>query len=168
MSATLVAVLLALTGCTAESGVDTTVSRAELESQVAALYPPKNERTVVTVACSGDLDAEVGATQDCHLDVDGDPADVRVRVTSVAGDRTEFEATPILTAERVAQTVMAALVEERFDVDSVECAAELVGIVGEQVTCRVAPVQGRGVVEVTVTAVTGLAVDFTYEVLDKS
>lgn len=159
-------ILLALPGC-AEQPVDLAVDRSALEEQVAQLYPTSDESSPVTVSCAGELLAQVGATQDCELDVAGEPADVRVSVSEVTEGVAEIEIVPVVPAVRVAETLRASLVEEGWEVDSVECPAELLGVVDDQVTCTASPLPDGGAVEATVTSVTGLDVDFRYQVLTR-
>jgi hypothetical protein len=161
----LLACAAALTGCSFSVGGADAVEAAELEKQVAGLYTPDDPDAEVTADCKGDLDAEVDATQDCHLEVGEETADVRVVVTSVDGDEVDFEATPFLPAERVAETIQQSLEDQGFPVDSLECEDELMGEEDATVTCTVAPADGEGRIEATVTSVDGLLVNFNYEVV---
>lgn len=158
----LVLCCLALAGCDADALVERTVSRAEVERQLGGMYTPHDPEATVDPSCAGDLVAEVGATQDCHLRIGDQAADVRVRVTGVDGNDSTFEATPFVPAERVAETLRSSLAEEDIDVDDVDCATELLGEVDATVTCFAQPAEGDGSIEVTVTSVDGLLVHFDY------
>ena len=158
------AFLLALVGCAAPPA-DLTVDRATLEEQVAQLYPTTDAASPVAVSCAGELRTQVGATQDCELDIGGEPAVVRVSVSGVTEGLAEIETVPVVPAVRVAEALRVSLLEEGWEVDSVECPAELLGVVDDQVTCTANPLPDGGAVEATVTSVTGLDVDFRYEVL---
>jgi hypothetical protein len=62
-----------------------TVDKAELEEQVATELAEQQKQDPPNITCPEDLDAKVGATTTCVLDVTGDPKeyDVAVKVTSV-------------------------------------------------------------------------------------
>lgn len=153
-----------LVGCTEEPEVDRTISRSELEAKVAEIYPPRNPRTEVTVACEGGLSGELNATQLCTVSVDKKRAQVRVVVAEVDGDDAVIDAVAFVPARRVAKELLAALAAEGYHVAKVTCPGELTGTVGSEVTCTVTPNNGKGDVVATVTAVRGLRIDFDYEV----
>lgn len=155
--------LVALGACTPDVSGAPAIDSAELETQVASRYPGKTEDTTVAVTCGGDLLAEVDATQDCVVRVNEQQARVRASVTEVTGQDTVIEVLPFVTAERVARTLLAALAKEGFSVDKVTCPAELIGQVGEAITCTARPNKGTGRITATVTDVRGLHVDFDYE-----
>lgn len=156
--------LLTLGACADDTEPDRTISRSDLERQVAATYPPKGAGTKVTVECAGDLAGEVDATQECTVSVNRQRAQVRVTVTGIDGEETVVDAMPFVPAERVAEELLAALTDEGFHVAKVTCPRELPGVVGGKVTCTVTPNKGDGDVVATVTAVRGLHIDFDYEV----
>ncbi len=164
LTATLVLALLTLVGCAREEQPpDLTISRDELETEVAGMYPPKKATTTLTVTCGGDLAAEVDASQDCRVLVDERRAEVHVRVTGLDGNDPSIEAVPFVRADRVAEELLAALTEEGYHVTKVTCPGELAGTVGGEVTCTVVPNNGRGDVVVSVSEVRGLKIDFVYE-----
>lgn len=155
----------ALTGCSFSVGGPDAVPQSELEKQVADLYTADDPEAEITADCEGELAAEVDATQDCHVNVGEESADVHVTVTEVDGQDVEFEAAPFVPAERVAGTIKANLGDQGFQVDSVECEDELAGELGATTTCAAKPAQGDGTIEVKVTQVDGLMVNFNYEVV---
>lgn len=127
---------LTLTGC---STARTEALTAEaLADEVAALYPPAGD-TRVDVRCDGPLAGEVGATQDCRVAVRRDVATVRATVTEETDDGPVFEAVPVVAAADVAQTVLDGLVRGEYVVGEVACEGELLGVVGEEITCRATP-----------------------------
>jgi hypothetical protein len=156
-------ILLILAGCADGAAPERSISRSDLESKVAEIYPPKSPDTKVTVRCEGGLPAELDATQECRVSVNKQRAQVRVTVSEVQGDDTTLEAEPFVPADRVAEELLAALTDEGYHVEKVACPSELPGSVGSQVTCTVTPNRGDGGVVATVTAVRGLHVDFDYE-----
>ena len=155
----------ALAGCSADVSVDKTVSQSELEKKVAGMYTPDDPDATVDASCDGELKADVGETQDCHLEVGQESADVRVEVTSVEGSDTKFDATPFVPADRVADTIKKSLADQGYQVDSVECEGELMGELDETVACTASPATGEGKIEAQVTEVRGLMVNFNYKVV---
>lgn len=127
---------LALGGC-ATTRTEALTAEA-LADEVAALYPPAGD-TRVDVRCDGPLAGEVGATQDCRVAVRRDVATVRATVTEETDDGPVFETVPVVAAADVAQTVLDGLVREEYVVGEVVCEGELVGVVGESITCRATP-----------------------------
>ncbi|GAB3791242.1 DUF4333 domain-containing protein [Nocardioides ungokensis] len=166
--AALAVLLLAITGCSGSvstSSEPKAVSQSDLEQQVSGMYTPNDPQATVGASCSGDLTAKVDATQDCHLTVGKQSADVRVTVTSVDGSDTKFDAVPFIPGTKVADTIKSSLTSQGYNVDSVDCQGELMGKVGETATCTVAPAKGGGTIEATVTKVDGLLVNFNYKVV---
>jgi hypothetical protein len=164
LAATLVCVL-GLAGCSAEVSTSKTVSQSEVEKQVAGALTVEDGVATPDVTCSGSLDAAVDATQDCHLESSDVASDVRVTVTSVDGSDAEFDIVPFLSADFVAEQILGSLSDQGYQVDTVECEGELLGVVDETVACTAQPSDGEGTVEATVTSVDGLDVNFDYEVV---
>lgn len=165
--AALAVCVLALAGCSAEvtTGDAENVSQSDLEDRVTGMYTPDDPDATVDASCSGDLDAKVDASQDCHLTVGDQEADVRVQVTSVDGSDTKLDATPFVPADKVAETIKGSLAEQGYRLDTVDCEQELIGEVGETATCTAAPAKGDGTIEAKVTSVDGLMVNFNYKVV---
>lgn len=161
--ATLVAMLSACAAEDPSAGVES-ISRDELESQVAAMYPAKDEQTTVSVACDGELPARAGASEECRVQVNKQRATLRVSVTEVVGEEVRIDSVVVVPAERLAEELLAALMDEGYHVEKVSCPRELAGTEGAKVTCTVTPNKGNGHVVATVTAVRGLHIDFGYEV----
>ena len=84
-------------------------------------------------------------------------------VTKVDGSDVEFETQTFVPAERLADTLKTQLADQGFEVETVECDGELVGEVDATTECTAAPAEGDGVLEVTVTEVDGLMINFNYE-----
>lgn len=163
--AALACLLVVVSGCSFSFGGPEAVSQAELEKQVAGIYTPDDPNAEITADCDGTLEPEVDATQDCHLTVGEEKADVHVVVTKVGDDSVDFEATPYVPAERVAETIQTSLGDQGYDIESVECEDELLGVLEETTACTATPAEGDGAIEVTVTSVDGLMVNFNYEVV---
>jgi hypothetical protein len=162
------ACVLALAGCSASvtTGEATTVGRSDLEKQLSGMYTPDDPDATVDASCQGDLDAKVDATQDCHLTVGDQDADVRVTVTAVDGSDTKFDAVPFIPAGGVAAAVEKSLTDKGYRVDSLACEDELTGKEGETVVCTAIEPGGKHDIKVSVTKVDGLLVNFSYKVLN--
>ena len=154
-----------LGGCSFSFGGADAVTQSELEKQLASLYTPEDPEAEIAADCGGELEAEVDATQECHLTVGEQEADVRVVVTKVNDEDVDFEATPFVPADRVAETIDASLTEQGYQVETVACEDELAGEVDATTTCTATPADGAGTIEAKVTSVEGLMVNFNYEVV---
>jgi hypothetical protein len=160
--------IFALAGCSAEvttGGGDGDLSQSELEKKVADGVTPDDPDAEVSASCEGGLTQEADATQDCHLDVGDETADVRVTVTSTDGDDPDMDVVPFLPAERVADTIDKSLGDQGFVVDQVDCEAELIGELGETADCtaQLPESGGETSLKVKVTQVDGLMVNFNFE-----
>lgn len=87
-------VLIALAGvCLAAAACGAgAIDEAELETTVAAQLGEEAGQPPPDIDCPGDLDAEVGATMECDLSVEGDSAvyPVTVKVTSVEDGKANY------------------------------------------------------------------------------
>lgn len=68
------------------------VEEADVESSVAKQLAAETDQPEPNIDCPGDLDAEVGATMECDLTVDGDDAvyPVTVEVTSIEDGKANY------------------------------------------------------------------------------
>lgn len=80
----LLAALAGLAVVTAACGAGA-IEESDVEASVATQLAEETDQPEPNIDCPGDLDAEVGATMECDLTVDGDDAvyPVTVEVTSV-------------------------------------------------------------------------------------
>ena len=159
---------LLLSACSGEISVGGpgAVDRADLEGEVSAnMSGPDADR--YDVACEGELEAEVEATQDCLITFadDGSTTGVRLVVTAVEGDEVEFEQTLFIPADEVADAVERAYADPGLTIDEVTCEGELVGEEGATTTCDIASSEGDVSVEATTTTVDGLIVNFDLTVV---
>lgn len=169
-SALLAALLgaVVLTACSGEVSVgEDTVSQSEIEEVVAGNITGE-DADAVEVACEGDLDAEVGATQDCLATLDGSTTGIRVTVDQVNDQDVDFSSTIFITADELAVTVEDTYVGQGVSVDTVTCDGELFGEPGETASCEVtSAVDGDATIEATTTTVEGLTVNFDLEVVSQ-
>jgi hypothetical protein len=91
LSRTAIALVLAgafVAGCGDDDAVAQSAVEQEAEAQLAAQIGEEPD-----ITCPGDLDAEVGATMECELTLEGDDGvyPVYVEVTSIEGDRANFD-----------------------------------------------------------------------------
>ena len=164
----LLAPALLLSACSGEVSVGgpATVERADLEAELSAnMSGPDADQ--FDVACEGDLEAEVEATQDCLITFseDGSTTGVRLVVTAVEGDEVEFDQTLFIPAGEVADAVERTYADPGLTIDEVTCAGELLGKEGATTTCDIASSEGDVTVEATTTTVDGLVVNFDLTVV---
>jgi len=159
----------ALVGCDSgaqePSGAPAPLSRAALEQRVAGSFTADDPHATIQARCEGGLDVRRGATRDCSLDVAEESADVHVVVSSVSGRRPLLRITPYIPADRLGDALRSALSGQGYHVESVTCDDELTGEPDETTSCTATPAAGEGRVDVHVTKVDGLMVNFDYEVV---
>ncbi len=85
------AVAVVIVACSSAGGA---VAREEVEQEAAAQLAAEVDQPEPDISCPEDLEAEVGATMDCELSVEGDDEvfPVRIEVTAVDGDDVQFDA----------------------------------------------------------------------------
>jgi len=160
--------VLALAGCDADKGEGAapgSLSRASLEHRVAGSFTADDPGAGIEAHCGGGLAVRRGATRDCRLDVGTESADVHVVVASVSGRRPLLRITPYIPADRLGDALRSALSGQGYEVESVECEDELPGEPDARTGCTVSPAEGEGRVDVHVTKVDGLMVNFDYDVV---
>jgi hypothetical protein len=123
--------------------------------------------TATGVTCPGDLDAEVGKTVRCEFTVEGQPVDAIATVTSIQGDKANFdistEARPVAKAlldKKVAELVAQ---QAQTTVDSADCAGDLAPTVGASTTCKVTGGGESVDLKPTVTSVDGGLIQYRLE-----
>ena len=166
--AALAVTIFALAACSAEvtsGGGEGDLSQSELEKKVVDGVTPDDPDAEVSADCDGGLPHEVDATQDCHLDVGDETADVRVTVTSTDGGDHDIDEVPFIPADRMSDTIDKSLTDQGFAVDTVDCESELIGKLGETADCTAVLPEAGGAtpLKVKVTQVDGLMVNFNFE-----
>jgi len=157
-----IAVVL-LTSCSFSFG-STTVSQSELEKQVKATITPDDPTAEFTVTCEGTLKGEVDATQDCAAtDSEGSTTGLHVKVTEVDGKTVKFSYEPFIAPDDVAAAIIDLAKQQGITVDTLTCEEELPGKEGESIICSGTPADSVGDLEVTVTSVDGLQVNFNVD-----
>ncbi|MEO5852575.1 MAG: DUF4333 domain-containing protein [Nocardioides sp.] len=166
--ATLLA-LLALSACgspdpdapVALQGTD--LSQADLEQEISSRYEPDDPKDTLTAVCEGALTAEADATQDCLVTTGGKKVGVRAWTTDVEADDLGIETTVFLPPEMVADAIGSALEMQGYEKVDSTCHGDLVGKVGDAVVCTVTTPQGETEVNVDVTSVDGLLINFDFK-----
>ena len=159
-------VTLALTtSCAAkdDAPTGTTMSQAALEKQVSGMYDPDNPDDKLSVACEGDLAAEADATQDCTVTTGDDEVGVRATVTDPDADDLGIETIAFLPPQTVADAIAQSLEIQGYDGVESSCDGNLYGEVGREVTCQVTTPDGDTTVDVDVTSVDGLMINFDFK-----
>ena len=134
---------------------------AALEELVASGVTPDDAAAEVAADCPEGIEVEVDATQDCHLTVGEETVDVHFVVTEVDGDEiTGADYTPYIPGDRLADTIQQQMSKQGTAVDSVQCDEELTGEKGARTTCTATAGNDEGNVEVDVTEVDGLFINF--------
>ena len=160
---------VALAGCSSGAGEGATapraLSRQALEHRVADSLAADDPAATIRAHCSGGLETRRGATRDCRVDVGVEDADVHVAVSSVSGGLPSLRITPYIPADRLGEALRSSLSGQGYRVESVACDDELAGEPDATTSCTATPAEGEGRVDVHVTRVDGLMVDFDYEVV---
>ncbi|MEH3140010.1 MAG: DUF4333 domain-containing protein [Mycobacterium kyogaense] len=150
----------------------TDIDGASIEYEmIPALSQPQLERAVArlvsstpdTVACLSGLPGRAGAVAQCDVSAGGAPVRRTATVTGVTGLTMTFDLLPLLTKEELESSLLDELtgrVNRRPD--SAVCGGGLEGRVGDTVDCTVVSGAERAELTLTVTAVDGTKIDYTY------
>ena len=157
-----------LTACSGEVSVgEETVSQSEIESVIAGNITGA-DADAVEVECDGDLDAEVGATQDCLATLEGRTTGIRVTVDQVNDEDVDFSTVMFVTAEELETAVGDYYSDQGIGVTGVTCDGELLGEPGDTASCDItSDTDGDATVEATSTGAEGLSVNFDLEVVSE-
>jgi len=153
------------TSCAAKDDAPTgnPMTQKELEKQISGMYEPDDPDAKLTVKCEGDLAAEADATQDCTVTTDDDEVGVRAQVTDTEADDLGVETMAFLPPETVADAIAQSLEIQGYTGVESTCDGNLYGEVGREVTCEVTTPDGDTTVEVDVTSVDGLMINFDFK-----
>ncbi|WP_067688732.1 DUF4333 domain-containing protein [Nocardia jejuensis] len=157
-------------GCNTGTG---SVSKSDVESKAGSVFHDKSHEDAKSVACDGDLDAKVDATQKCTITAgDGQAWAVTAKVTKVDDDTAFYDLN--FTDKYVAPDDIAGNVsnfyQEKVGVapKSSTCTGLLRGATGTSVRCVVTESDGtRWGVTATTTNVEGDQVNYDMIVDDK-
>ena len=153
--------VIAVSGCSIVSGTPT-VSKDDLDTQVATSVTPDEAGAAVSADCAGPLEGKVGSGQECHVKVGEQEADVRLKVTRVDGDDVHWSTEPYLPPDVIGTAIQGDLQGQGIEVDSVDCKDDLSGDVGDTTVCGTTGAKAPGDLTVKVTSVDGLLINFNY------
>ena len=140
---------------------------AELEEFVADSVTPDDADAEVTADCAGGIDVEVDATQDCHLVVGEETADVHFVVTEVEdGEVDGRRLHAVRPGDRLAEVVTQQFAGQGTVLDEVQCDEELTGEAKATTTCDATAGTQEARIEVEVTEVDGLFINFHMQVVE--
>ena len=151
-------------GAEATEGTEgTDLSQADLEQQVAGRYEPDDPKDELTVSCEGALRGAEDATQDCLVTTGSKEVGIRASVTDVAADDLGLATTAFLPPEMVADAIASSLEIQGYEEVVATCDGDLMGEVGDAVVCEVTTPDGDTMVDVDVTSVEGLLINFDFK-----
>lgn len=158
-----VLVIAPLSACTFTT--TKSVSSDDLATEISNSIEQQSGTTPDSVTCDGSLEAEVGATTNCTITVNGTEYVAPVEVASVEGSDVKFSVPPIVTADSLETDISERLAAQVGTVpDKIECPGPLIGKVGETVQCVLEHQGGKLPVDVVVTAVEDMNVKYDIEV----
>ncbi|MEC9325929.1 MAG: DUF4333 domain-containing protein, partial [Actinomycetota bacterium] len=153
----------AVDGATIDYEMTPALSREQLERAVVRLLDDAGAAAPTSVVCLADLHGQIGAISRCDITTAGLTLPRTAEVTSVDGLMMNFDLVPILTRTELENSLLddrTAHVGARPD--SATCAGHLEGRPGNTVDCTVADASTTATLRLTVTAVDGEAIDYSY------
>ncbi len=148
-----------------------TVSQAKVESEISTKLESTSGTTPDSVQCPGELKGKEGEVLTCTTTVSGVRGQVDVAVTSVSGSTIRYNVQPNRdAAPEVLQSYVESQLSNQLEAkarqkpDSVQCPGDLLGKVGETMTCTASVDGDSAPIEVKVAKVEGLKVAFGFTV----
>lgn len=139
------------------------LSQDQLERAVARLVASSGGTPSDSVKCLSGLVGEIGAVSLCDVTTAGVTLRRTAEVTSVEGLLMNFDLIPVLTKAEVESSLLGELaVHLGARPDSASCAGELEGRPGKTVDCTVIVGPDTAAFMLTVTAVDGTKIDYSY------
>jgi mRNA-degrading endonuclease toxin of MazEF toxin-antitoxin module len=96
---------MAASGCSFSSNQEKTVSKADVAEQISTKVNEKAGHKPQSVTCPDDLKAAVGTSLNCEMTDENQKYGVNVTVTSVDGDRVNFDIVETVNKDDVAKSV---------------------------------------------------------------
>ncbi|HEX4557619.1 MAG TPA: DUF4333 domain-containing protein [Mycobacterium sp.] len=160
--------LLLMTGCSASVNQEKAVAKTDVANQISDKVNEKAGHKPQSVTCPGDLKASVGASLDCQMTDGGQTYGVNVTVTSVEGDKVNFDIVETVNKDDVAKQITDQLTQQFGRApDAVTCPDDLKGDVGATTRCHLTDQGTTYGVTVTVTSVASDDVKFDFKVDDQ-
>jgi Domain of unknown function (DUF4333) len=164
------AALLAAAGCSGSVSInqEKTVAKADVADQISTKVNEKAGHKPESVTCPGDLKAAVGASLDCQMTYDGQPYGVNVTVTTIDGDRVNFDIVETVPKDDVAKQISDQLGQQFGRTpENVTCPDDVKGDVGATTRCELTDQGSTYGVTVTVTSADSGDVKFDFKVDDQ-
>jgi hypothetical protein len=158
---------LATAGCSASSNQEKTVAKTDVADQISTKVNEKAGHKPDSVNCPGDLKAAVGATLDCQMTYDGQAYGVNVTVTSVDGDKVNYDIVETVNKDDVAKSISDQLIQQFGRTPDVTCPDNLKGDVGATTRCQLTDQGTTYGVTVTVNSIDGGDVKYNFKVDDQ-
>jgi hypothetical protein len=168
--AALTATSIALAGCSfsVSSNQTKSVSKSDVADQISDKVNEKAGHKPQSVTCPDDLKAAVGTSLDCQMTYDGQTYGVNVTVTSVNGDKVNFDIVETVNKDDVAKSISDQLAQQTGRApDSVTCPSGLKGDAGATLRCQLSDQGSTYGVTVTVTSVDNGDVKYGFKVDDQ-
>ena len=146
-----------------EGAKGTDLSQADLEQQVAGRYEPDDPKDELTVSCEGALRGAEDATQDCLVATGSREVGIRASVTDLSADDLGLATTAFLPPEMVADAIASSLEIQGYEEVAATCDGDLMGEVSDAIVCEVTTPDGDTMVDVDVTSVEGLLINFDFK-----
>jgi hypothetical protein len=140
-----------LEGTKVDYDITPSVSKSQLEASVAD-----------SVSCQSGLDGKVGAVGYCDVVVRGATTRRTAEVSEVSGLSMKYGLIPLVTQPVLAQLLALQLRQAGLQPDSVSCASDLQGKVGNTVECTTVTAGQQQTYVLAVTAVHGESITFNY------
>jgi Domain of unknown function (DUF4333) len=160
--------LMATAGaCSCSVSSKATVSKGDVANQITSKLTDAAGNKPDSVSCPDDLQAKVGAQQNCTMKVKDQTFNVNVTVTSVNGNDVKFDMVETVDKDQVAQILSNKLAQQvGRKPDSVTCPDNLKGTKGATLRCELTDGGQKYGISVTVTDVDAGDVNFDYKVDD--
>jgi Domain of unknown function (DUF4333) len=158
---------MTVAGCSVSVNQEKTVAKGDVADQISEKVNEKAGHKPQSVTCPGDLKASVGASLDCKMTDGGQTYGVNVTVTSVDGDKVNFDIVETVNKDDVAKQITDQLTQQFGRTPAITCPDDLKGDVGATTRCHLTDQGTTYGVTVTVTSVANDDVKFDFKVDDQ-
>jgi hypothetical protein len=136
--------------------------RDKVAAQINSRFASELGKPVDSVTCPSGLLRAVGATLDCQAKVGDVSFSAPVKVTSVDGDSAKFDVNVVTVGkDQVVAGIKSWAPGEGYNLTSVTCPGNLLGVVGYEMDCEATDASGTGTIRVTTNSVNGTDVAYT-------
>jgi hypothetical protein len=157
-----VVTVTSLEGSKVNYDVSPSVSTSQLEASVSQLVAKARKAPPDSVSCQSGLEGKVGAVAYCDLTARGTKTRRSVEVSAVSGLQMTYGLIPVLPKAVVESSLVFQLRQIGQHPDSVSCADDLQGKVGNTGECMTTTAGRNQVYILTVTAVQGENITYKY------